>query len=762
MLSKREKGQFPSNYDAVWTEEESSDGDNREVRLSPLTIALIVLLVLALLAVVGLVAFMLLTTNDRAGRGVAVSEKPTCTSPACITEASRILNSLDNSVQPCDDFYQFACGGWMSRQLIPEYSSRFTVFSELRETVNVQLKNILEEAPQPGENSAVRNAKNFYISCEKDDVLESRGDKHFKAWIKAQFGGWPLTSPTWDETFFDLTDFLIRTSRYGANGIISLFVAIDLKNSDSYVLTMDQPSPGMPGQKYYQVERNDSMLAAYQSWIYNQARTLGLSDPDSAEREVADIVDFEIELMKISVPSEERRDSNSLYNPMTLGEVQGNYSQETGIDFLRYLTSLTSAPDVGVTDVTVDERIINRSPLYYSRLGQVLAKTPKRTIANYVMSRVAMRYTPTLTQIYRDYRQDYRKVVFGTSNEKRRDLSCSSLASKIMDMAVGRGYVRKHFDPAAKSEAVQMVGYLQTAFNELVDELEWMDDKTKAVAKEKNEFIEPRIGYSESIYNNTKLNERFVNVTFYPDKYFENNVHITKESSAHNWRRLRQPVDKEEWFDTPHTVNAFYSSSRNEISFPAGILQPPFFHKDFPKSVNFGAIGTVMGHEITHGFDDRGRQFDKDGNLLQWWEDEAIEKFKKQTGCLVDQYSNYTVEQVDMNLNGIKTQGENIADNGGVKQSFWAYKNWVSTHSEKDPALPGLNFTHNQLYFLAFAQIWCAVERKEGLINRVRTGSHSPGRFRVIGSVQNSEDFAKAFNCPKGSPMNPEKKCNVW
>ncbi|BFZ23133.1 hypothetical protein BsWGS_26172 [Bradybaena similaris] len=237
---------------------------------------------------------------------------------------------------------------------------------------------------------------------------------------------------------------------------------------------------------------------------------------------------------------------------------------------------------------------------------------------------------------------------------------------------------------------------------------------------------------------------------------------MLKEGFNSNMRRLRQPVDKSKWDSPPSTVNAFYSPARNQIMFPAGILQPPFFSKAFPKSLNFGGIGVVVGHEITHGFDDEGRQYDKHGNLAQWWSNSSVEQFKGKAKCIVEQYGNFTVPEANLKLNGINTQGENIADNGGLKQAFKAYRNWVSTQGKEELLLPGLDFDHNQLFFINFAQLWCTMMTEGEALRRIKTGYHSPGRLRVIGSAQNSPDFAQAFKCPVDSNMNPRKKCSIW
>ncbi|CAH1984049.1 unnamed protein product [Acanthoscelides obtectus] len=228
-----------------------------------------------------------------------------------------------------------------------------------------------------------------------------------------------------------------------------------------------------------------------------------------------------------------------------------------------------------------------------------------------------------------------------------------------------------------------------------------------------------------------------------------------------NFNKLRQPVDKNKWSTDPAVVNAFYNPNRNDIVFPAGILQPLFYSQHFPKSLNYGGIGVVIGHEITHGFDDKGRQFDKDGNMMQWWNDKTIRAFRDRTQCMIDQYSRYKISEVDLYVNGRMTQGENIADNGGLKQSFRAYRKWVSQYGE-EMDLPGLNLTHDQLFFLNYAQIWCGSMRPEDALSKVRSSVHSPGPIRVLGPLSNSHDFARAYNCPLGSPMNPTSKCSVW
>ncbi|GBM20157.1 Neprilysin-1 [Araneus ventricosus] len=250
-------------------------------------------------------------------------------------------------------------------------------------------------------------------------------------------------------------------------------------------------------------------------------------------------------------------------------------------------------------------------------------------------------------------------------------------------------------------------------------------------------------------------------LTIHDDLFLVNILNVLEFEAAKNLKKLRQPVNKDRWTTEPAVVNAFYNPNKNDIVFPAGILQPLFYSHYFPKSLNYGGIGVVIGHEMTHGFDDKGRQFDKEGNLKQWWNEATVRRFRERAQCIIDQYSSYVLEDIGLNINGKMTQGENVADNGGLKQAYRAYKKWVKRHGE-EPLLPGLNLTHDQLFFLNYAQIWCGSMRPEDALSKVRSSVHSPGPIRVLGPLSNSYDFAKTYSCPVGSRMNPKKKCSVW
>lgn len=304
-----------------------------------------------------------------------------------------------------------------------------------------------------------------------------------------------------------------------------------------------------------------------------------------------------------------------------------------------------------------------------------------------------------------------------------------------------------------------MIAEIKTAFEESLETLQWMDEETRRSAKEKADAIYNMIGYPKFIMDPKELDKVFNDYEAVSDLYFENVMQFYNFSARVTADQLRKPPNRDQWSMTPPTVNAYYSPTKNEIVFPAGILQAPFYTRASPKSLNFGGIGVVVGHELTHAFDDQGREYDKDGNLRPWWKNSSVEAFKRQTACMVEQYSNYTINGEA--VNGKHTLGENIADNGGLKAAYRAYQNWLKKNGDEE-TLPTLGLTNYQLFFVGFAQVWCSVRTPESSHEGLITDPHSPSRFRVIGTVSNSQEFAEHFSCPPGSPMNPLKKCEVW
>ncbi|XP_064610724.1 neprilysin-like [Liolophura sinensis] len=684
-----------------------------------------------------------------------VEDDSICVTPGCVAAAARVNEYIDTSVHPCDNFFKYSCGNWIKKHPIPEDRSSIDTFGVLRDEVEVILKDLLERPADEKDINATLKAKRLYDSCINVSLIEERHHAPLD-FLYSTTGPWPLlNSSTWDNSSFDLIQLLINATRHAYRPLIEIYASTDAKNSSARIIYLDQPSLIMPGRDYYNESVYDTALPALRTYILGLAEALGAQGVDKA---VEELVIFEQQVAQATVPSEDRRDSTKLYNRMTVADLATNVSAK--FDWPRYIKGVL---EIGGIAVGHDEPVVVRSPSYLTRLMDILEQAPNETIANYIITYILVDLAKALPANIRDLETDYQKAVFGTQAARARWRTCVAITRDVLGDAVGRMFVDEVFDESAKDIALEMISSIRKAFNGLLEDIDWMDNPTRKVAEEKAEAIGENIGYSDDdVKNNTVLEATYTNVDYLSTELFENTLKAGEWASVESFKRLRVPVRKDEWGISPAVVNAYYSSTKNHITFPAAILQPPFFSKNYPKSMNYGGIGLVIGHEITHGFDDQGRQYDKNGDLKEWWSDDVIRKFKEKAQCIVDQYSDYLVPEANMKLNGVNTQGENIADNGGLRQSFTAYRDWVRNQGKEEPKLPGVDLNHSQLFFVNFAQIWCSTMRRENAINRILTGVHSPGRFRVIGSLHNSIEFSEVFNCPQSSYMNADKKCRVW
>ncbi|XP_034178360.1 neprilysin-4 isoform X2 [Osmia lignaria lignaria] len=670
-------------------------------------------------------------------------------------QAKIMLKYMDKSADPCEDFYQYACGNWARHNPIPKDKAAYDTFEMIRESLDTVLKELLEDPIIRGmelntEDATVK-AKYLFQSCMNYEILEQRMERPLIQLLD-ELGGWPILRPNWDPEKFDWLLLVAQLRLYNNDILISEWVAPDIKNSDQYVIQFDQTSLGLPTRDYFLQPSNTIYLKAYKNYLIKIATLLGAS-LKNATVDADELIEFETKLAKITSTPDERRNVSELYQRMSIGELRTLVPQ---INWHRYLTIVLARP------TNVSEPVVVYALQYIQDLVNLLSKTSPRTVANYLLWRFVRHRVNNLDDRFQEAKQKFYYILFGREQAPSRWKNCVAQVNSNMGMAVGSMFVKKYFDEKSKNDTLSMTREIQRSFRELLNQTSWIDDETKELATEKVNAMLLRIGYPDFILQPELLNERYKDVVIRPDKYFENTLNILQHLTRVEQDRLGSPVNKTLWNTAPAVVNAYYSRSKNRIMFPAGILQPPFYHRYFPRSLNYGGIGVVIGHEITHGFDDKGRLFDKDGNLHRWWKDEAIYGFHERAQCLIDQYSHYTVSEVGMQIDGINTQGENIADNGGIKQAFRAYERWMRVNGDVDETLPGMNATGKQLFFLNFAQVWCGSMRPEATRNKLKTAVHSPGKFRVVGTLSNSEDFAEVFNCPLGAPMNPVNKCSVW
>ncbi|XP_005440206.1 neprilysin [Falco rusticolus] len=731
----------------------------KKLRWSALEIGLAV--VVTLLAIVAITVIVLYATYDD---GV-------CKTSDCIKSAARILENMDTTAEPCNDFYQYACGGWLKRNVIPETSSRYSNFDILRDELEVVLKDVLA-TPRSNDIIAVQKAKTLYRSCINETTIDSRGGGPLIS-LLPNVSDWPVATTNWDSSYGTTwtaeTAIAQLNSRYGKKVLINFFVGTDDKNSTAHIIHIDQPGLGLPSRDYYDCTgAYKEACSAYVDFMISvaklilQERNISFNENEIAAQ-MRRVMDLEKEIANATTKSEDRNDPLLLYNKMTLAQLQNNFSLEINhkvFNWSKFINDIMSTVQINVENT---EHVIVYDPEYLIKLKSVLSKYTPRDLQNYMIWRFVMDLVNSLSRNYKDTRNAFRKALYGTTSETAVWRRCANYVNGNMENAVGRLYVEEAFAGDSKHVVEEMIADIRDVFIKTLYELTWMDAETKKKAEKKATAIRERIGYPDEIVtDDNKLNSEYQELNYKEEEYFENIIQNLVFTQKKRLKKLREKVDKEEWISGAAVVNAFYSASRNQIVFPAGILQPPFFSASQPKSLNYGGIGMVIGHEITHGFDDNGRNFNENGDLVDWWTEESARSFKELSQCMVYQYGNFSWDLAGgQHLSGINTLGENIADNGGVRQAYKAYENFVKKHG-KEKLLPGLEMNHKQLFFLNFAQVWCGTYRPEYAVNSIKTDVHSPGKFRVIGSLQNSPEFSEAFSCTKTNYMDPAKKCQVW
>ncbi|XP_026310633.1 endothelin-converting enzyme 2 [Piliocolobus tephrosceles] len=595
------------------------------------------------------------------GLGVQYRRDPshsTCLTEACIRVAGKILESLDRGVSPCEDFYQFSCGGWIRRNPLPDGRSRWNTFNSLWDQNQAILKHLLENTTFNSSSEAERKTQRFYLSCLQVERIEELGAQPLRDLID-KIGGWNITGPWDQDNFMEVLKAVAGT--YRATPFFTVYISADSKSSNSNVIQVDQSGLFLPSRDYY---------------LNRTANEKGQS------REVKPGTDLDHQEKCLS----------QLYDRMPEG-----------------LTPLATLKN------DQQRRQLGACPPA-SRPGPHSSCVPRWQ-------------------------------------------TCISNTDDALGFALGSLFVKATFDRQSKEIAEGMISEIRTAFEEALGQLVWMDDKTRQAAKEKADAIYDMIGFPDFILEPKELDDVYDGYEVSEDSFFQNMLNLYNFSAKVMADQLRKPPSRDQWSMTPQTVNAYYLPTKNEIVFPAGILQAPFYARNHPKALNFGGIGVVMGHELTHAFDDQGREYDKEGNLRPWWQNESLAAFRNHTACMEEQYNQYQVN--GERLNGRQTLGENIADNGGLKAAYNAYKAWLRKHGEEQQ-LPAVGLTNHQLFFVGFAQVWCSVRTPESSHEGLVTDPHSPARFRVLGTLSNSRDFLRHFGCPVGSPMNPGQLCEVW
>lgn len=656
------------------------------------------------------------------------------TTPSSVVESSGVdATALDRSVPPCDDFYQYACGGWLKTAQIPSDEASWSrSFNGIRERNEALLRDILE-AYARGEGTGDPYGKelgDFYGSCMDEAGIE-------KAGIEPLAPTWKAIDAIHDPT--SLTKFLGKSAAEGSSFVFDLSAAQDFGDATQVVGMIWQGGLGMPEREYYldDTAKMKELRGKYEAHVAAMLKLAGESDEKAAAAAKA-VLAVETELARAWMSKEDRREPKKIDHRASRAELS---KVAPGIAWDAWLEAANAK---GVTKFNVGQ------PEFMKAVGKMLGgKVSIADWKSYLRWHVVDEASQQLPARFVDERYRWAKTLVGVEAPPPRWKRCVRAIDGAMGEALARPFVKKTLGSEGKQTVIDMVRAIEAAMHTNLEKLAWMDDATKTAAYDKLGKIANKIAYPDQWRS-------YEGLSISKGEYLEN----TKRAAAFEYRRqlakIGKPVDRAEWQMSPPTVNAYYDAQLNEMVFPAGILQPPFYSNKASAPVNFGAVGMVMGHELTHGFDDEGRQFDAAGNLRDWWTKDVNAEFEKRAACVKKQFDDAVVLG-DLHVNGQLTLGENIADLGGIKLAYAAMK----AKQASSPAVSS-EFSAEQQFFVSFAQGWCTKMRDEKLRHLVATNPHSPPNLRVNAPLSNLPEFAGAFACQPGAKMVRKDRCEVW
>ncbi len=642
--------------------------------------------------------------------------------------------SLDRSAQPCHDFYQYACGGWKAHNPIPPEESRWGRFNELIERNRAIQREILEAAarPDPKREAVDTLIGDAWAACMDEATVEKLGAAPLKADLDA-IAALPSKE--------GLPQLLAQLQRAGARPFFNFGSAQDFKDATMDMAALDQGGLGLPDRDQYLKDdaRSVELRQKYQKHVHNTFALLGEA-PEQAAASAAAVMEVETGLARISMERVKRRDPLNRYNKRSRAELQ------------KLVPSFAFARFFEAAGAPAFEHVNVSSLPYFEGLEAQLQAHDLARVKTYLRWQVARAAAPLLSKAFADESFEfYGRTLTGAQQQRPRWKRCVEVVDGDLGEALGQRYVERTFGADGKARMNALVAGVEQALGEDIRTLPWMTEATRQRGLEKLRAISNNVGYPDRWRD-------YSSVTIRRDDLLGNRRRANEFEWARDVRKIGQKADRNEWGMSPPTVNAYYSPLNNSINFPAGILQPPFFDRSADEALNYGGIGAVIGHELTHGFDDSGRKFAGDGNLTDWWSEADGAEFEKRAQCMVDQYAGYTAID-EVKLNGKLTLGENVADNGGVRVAYAAF---LATLAGGQAAQPQDGFTPQQRFFLGYAQIWCQNMTPEAARLRAQTDPHSPGQWRVNGVVANMPEFAAAFACKAGQPMVRENACRVW
>lgn len=719
---------------------------------------------LSLLAVLAAVAVLAQAAPLDAKQGPA--QNAVCQTEQCKNTGSRMLTSMDKTADPCVDFHVYACGGYDKKRDIPADKSSIGLFDDVDEDNVLVQRDILEgKAPaikDPKDQQTFRKMTDLYKSCMDTSRIAAQGIAPLRQLVDSLGKALDVADDkAADKVDYNkLADALAQLHLLGADTLVGIGVGADDKAPEKQTIFMSQSDLSLPTKEYYQDDKNLGVLESAISGMLKQLSPQSNTDWAAAAK---DVVALEKRLSAIQLSPDQMRDPVATYNPYTVDKLS---ELLPGFPWAKLLNTVLTATKTPVSLDKLVSPIIVSTPSYFKDLAGVLGTASPKTLHNYFVWQVVSAFARRLDIKAREPYNQLWELLTGVKAdvEPPRWKTCVGATNSVLGFAAARWFVERRFGSDSRDRATAMLKDVINTYIARLDELDWLDAPTRQLAKDKARAVGMRIGFPDFIFDANKLAAYYDMLAIDPTNYFNNRVSAARTSVARNWNQLGKPTDKTQWSSLPQDVNAFYSPSQNDITFLAGYLQPPFFQAGLPDAINFGAAGVVMGHELSHGFDDQGRHYDAGGSLKDWWSDKTVQEFTKRTQCFVDQYSKFSIQGPDgksVNINGKLTLGENIADNGGLRQSFSTFTKRRAAQPQQK--LPGLEqLTDEQLFFLSYGQSWCGKSRPEAMVSQVLSDPHSPDFVRINAVVQNSPSFAQAFQCKQGSPMNPANKCELW
>ncbi len=644
------------------------------------------------------------------------------------------VTSMDKSVDPCEDFYTYSCGGWMKKNPIPADQTSWSVYGKLYEDNLIYLRGILREDEKAKQRNALeQKIGDFYGACMDEAQVDAVGARPMAAELQAVA---ELKS------IKDIAPLLAKLHVEGDSALFGAGSAQDPDNSESMIVGLEQGGLGLPDRDYYLTDdaKSKEDRAKYLEHVQKVFELLG-DAPGTAKANAETVMKIETGLAKNSLTRVERRDPYKVKNKMTPAELE---AMSPNFDWNAYFAA-AKVPHFDVLNLN--------SKVFFKDVSDQLGTVPLPEWKTYLRFHIANSRSPYLSKAFaHENFEFYRKYLRGATEEEPRWKRCVGWTDFMLGEALGQEYVKKTFSPELKADALDMTRRIEDAMAVRIQQLEWMSPETKEQALTKLKAIRNKIGYPDKWRD-------YSAVVIRPNDFYGNVTRAAEFESHRDFNKVGKPVDHGEWDMSPPTVNAYYNPQMNDINFPAGVLQPPLYDPKEDAAPNYGNTGSTIGHELTHAFDDEGRQFDAHGNLKDWWTKEDAEKFVKHADCVVDQYAKYVVVD-DIHINSKLTEGEDVADFGGTILAYMAWKD--ATKDKKLEDRDGLTPDHR--FFVGLAQWACENARPEDLRLHAKTDPHSPGKYRINGVVVNMPEFGKAFSCKAGQPMvkPPDQVCHIW